>query len=140
MFRRNESVRIRLREEYYMRRLILALFSALLFAIPPLIAQSPNGTISGVVFDTSGAPIAGAEIVIANDSTGLQYVGKTNAEGMYVVPNLPPGVYRVQVSKIGFKTLIKPDVTLSVQDALAINFTLPVGALRSEERRVGKEC
>jgi hypothetical protein len=32
------------------------------------------------------------------------------------------------VSKIGFKALIKPDIVLNVQDALAINFTLPIGA------------
>src|SRR5208337_4454141 len=43
--------------------------------------------------------------------------------------NLPPGPYRIQVSRIGFKTLIKPDIVLNVQDAIAINFTLPVGAV-----------
>ena len=64
-----------------------------------------------------------------NDTTGVQYGGKTNNEGVCVVTNLPPGPYRMQVSKIGFKTLIKPDVVLSVQDSLAINFTLPIGAL-----------
>ena len=63
-----------------------------------------------------------------NDVTGVQYTTKTNSEGIYVLPSLPPGPYRVQVSKIGFKTLIKPDITLSVQDSLSINFTLLVGA------------
>jgi carboxypeptidase family protein len=60
--------------------------------------------------------------------TGVQYTTKTNNEGIYVLPNLPPGPYRVQVSKIGFKTLIKPDIVLDVQDSLSINFTLLVGA------------
>ena len=91
-------------------------------------AQSPNGTISGVVLDPSGAVIAGADILMANDATGVQYSAKTNSQGIYLVSNLPPGTYRLQVSKIGFKTLIKPDIILSVQDALAVNFTLPVGA------------
>jgi len=36
--------------------------------------------------------------------------------------------YRLQVSKIGFKTTIKPDIVLNLQDALSINFTLPIGA------------
>ena len=44
------------------------------------------------------------------------------------MPNLPPGPYRLQVSKVGFKTLIKPDIILNIQDALSVNFTLPVGA------------
>ncbi|HKW35225.1 MAG TPA: TonB-dependent receptor [Candidatus Acidoferrum sp.] len=92
-------------------------------------AQSPTGTISGIVTDPSGAAIAGAEILVENDATRVQVSGKTNEEGIYVIPNLPPGSYRVQVSKVGFKTIIKPDIVLNVQDALAINFALPLGAV-----------
>jgi hypothetical protein len=102
------------------------LFSLL---VRPSAAQSPSGAISGIVTDPTGATIAGAEIVVVNDATRVQYPGKTNDEGIYVVPNLPPGAYRLQVSKPGFKTIIKPDVVLNVQDALAINFTLPLGAI-----------
>src|SRR6266853_1052337 len=94
----------------------------------PLLAQSPNGVLNGLVVDPSNQVIVGADIVGVNDVTGVQYATKTNGEGIYVLPNLPPGPYRIQVSKVGFKTLIKPDVTLNVQDALAVNFTLPVGA------------
>ena len=94
-----------------------------------LSAQSPNGIINGLVLDPTGGVIAGAEILIANDATAVQYLGKTNGEGIYVVTNLPPGTYRLQVSKIGFKTLIKPDIILNVQDSLVVNFTLPVGAV-----------
>jgi outer membrane receptor protein involved in Fe transport len=93
-----------------------------------LSAQSPNGIINGLVLDPTGGTVPGAEIRIANDATGVQYTGKTNDEGIYVVTNLPPGTYRLQVSKIGFKTLIKPDIILNVQDSLAINFTLLIGA------------
>ena len=94
----------------------------------PLGAQSPNGTMNGRVLDPSNKVIAGADILVISDATGLQYSGKTNEDGIYVVPNLPPGAYRLQVSKLGFKTLIKPDIVLNIQDALSINFTLPVGA------------
>jgi len=99
-----------------------------LFLVSPILAQSPNGTINGRVLDPSGAVIVGAEITIVNDATRVQYVSKTNGEGIYVVTNLPPGAYRLQVAKQGFKTLIKPDIVLNVQDAMAINFTLPIGA------------
>src|SRR6266852_2268188 len=95
----------------------------------PLLAQSPNGVINGLVSDPSNRVIVGADVVVANDVTGVHYTTKTNDEGIYVVPSLPPGPYRLQVSKVGFKTLIKPDIVLNVQDALSINFTLPVGAL-----------
>jgi hypothetical protein len=92
-------------------------------------AQSPTGTISGIVVDPSGGVVAGAEILIVSDTTNVQYPSKTDSEGVYVVPNLPPGPYRIQVSKIGFKTIIKPDIVIHVQDALAINFRLPLGAV-----------
>lgn len=90
--------------------------------------QSPNGTISGLVTDSSGAVIVGADVLLENDATGVQYSAKTNADGIYLLSNLPPGSYRLQVSKVGFETLIKPEIELNVQDALSINFTLPVGA------------
>jgi len=110
-----------------MRRMVFFLVVNLLF-ITSLPAQSPNGTISGIVHDPSGAVIAGAQIIIVNDATNMKNSTTTNSEGIYVVPNLQPGPYRLQVSKIGFKTLIKPDIVLTVQDSLAINFTLPIGA------------
>ena len=94
-----------------------------------LAAQSPNGTINGRVLDSSNKVIGGADILVINDATGVQYSGKTNDDGIYVVSNLPPGPYRLQVSKAGFKTLIKPDIVLNIQDALSINFTLPIGAV-----------
>ena len=93
-----------------------------------LFAQSPDGNINGLVSDPSSAAVVGAEIVAVNDVTGVQYTTKTNNEGIYVLPNLPPGPYRLQVSKAGFKTLIKPDIVLNVQDALSVNFALPIGA------------
>ena len=110
-----------------MREVTFLLILSLL-CLAPAIAQSPNATITGLVVDPSGAVIVGAEIIVVNDATGIQYSAKTNEEGIYVVPNLPPGPYRIQVSNSGFKTIIKPDIVIHVQDALAINFTLPIGA------------
>jgi hypothetical protein len=108
-------------------------FARLLFCLVatavPLWAQSPNGNINGLVSDPATGVIVGAEVVAVNDLTGVQYTAKTNSEGIYVLASLPPGPYRLQVSKIGFKTIIKPDIILNVQDALSVNFTLPVGAL-----------
>jgi hypothetical protein len=108
-------------------RALLLLFLTLRLAIPAS-PQSTDATLSGVVVDTSGKIITDADIEILNDSTGVHYPGKTNGAGIYTVSILPPGQYLIQVSKAGFKTLIKPGITLNVQSALVLNFTLPVGA------------
>lgn len=109
-------------------RITLPLACFVLFVLPA-VGQSPNGNINGLVLDPSSRVIVGAEVIAVNDVTGLQLATKTNEEGIYVLLNLPPGPYRLQVSKVGFKTTIKPDIVLNVQDALSINFTLPIGAL-----------
>jgi len=111
-----------------MKRLIILLLYGFCLSISQVNAQSTNATLSGGVTDPAGTFIVGAEIDIANDTTGVVYSAKTNSSGIYYLSVLPPGQYHVQVSKIGFKTLIKPDVVLNVQSALSLNFSLPVGA------------
>ena len=62
-------------------------------------AQSPTGTISGIVTDPTGAMIASAEVIVVNDATRVQSSTKTNDEGIYVVPNLPPGNHDVVLTE-----------------------------------------
>ena len=111
-------------------RVNLALLFVVLgmFGGSSVLGQSPNASLSGVVLDPDKRSIADAEILVVNDYTRVQYEAKTNVEGFFAVSNLPPGQYRIQVSKTGFKAIIKPDIILNVQDALAITFTLPLGA------------
>src|SRR5881396_2622147 len=92
-------------------------------------AQSPNATVTGEVVDPSGAAIADATVEVINEATSIRYSAKTNAEGLYFVPALPPATYRIEVSRVGFKTVLKPDVIFNVRDAVAINFKLPIGAI-----------
>lgn len=110
-------------------RCAVLLFACTLPIAIPLFAQSPNGNINGLVSDPADSVIVGAQVLAVNDVTGVKYTTKTNAEGIFILPNLPPGPYRIQVSKLGFKTIIKPDIILNVQDALSLSFTLPVGAV-----------
>jgi hypothetical protein len=107
---------------------VVLLSACVLTLALPLIAQSPNGVLNGLVVDPANAAIVGADVRAINDATGVQYATKTNGEGIYVLPNLPPGPYRLQVAKFGFKTIVKPDIMVHLQDALALNFTLPIGA------------
>jgi hypothetical protein len=104
----------------------VALF--LVSSIALLYAQSTGAGLTGRITDPSNALIAGAKIAAVSDSTNLRYETLTNASGEYYLANLPPGPYRIEVEKPGFKKLIKPDVILHVQDAVTIDFKLALGA------------
>jgi hypothetical protein len=98
-------------------------------------AQTTNGSISGRVSDPSYAVIVEAKVTAVNLGTNFRYETATNGAGEYTLANVPPGTYRIEVEKSGFKKLVRPDVTLHVQDALAIDFEMAVGSV-SETVRV----
>jgi hypothetical protein len=104
---------------------------ALLFFVSSasiLRAQSTSASLAGRITDPSKALIVDAKVAAVNGGTNFRYETTTNAEGAYYLANLAPGVYRLEVEKTGFKKIIKPDVILHVQDALAIDFTMTLGA------------
>jgi len=92
-------------------------------------AQSTSASLTGRISDPSKALIADAKIAAINGGTNVRYETTSNASGEYYLAYLPPGPYRFEIEKSGFKKLIKPDVTLHVQDALAIDFDLAVGSV-----------
>src|SRR5882724_3005595 len=94
----------------------------------PLLA-GPTATVTGRVTDPSGGVIAGVKVEATNVETNVTFLGETNAEGMYSIPNLPPGIYRVIVMKFAFRTVVKPDVELHVQDVVALNFSMELGSV-----------
>jgi len=91
-------------------------------------AQSTNASLTGRITDPSKAVIPDARVIVINTGTGNRYGGITNQTGSYYVTDLPPGTYRIEVEKLGFKAVIKSDLILHVQDALEINFEMVLGS------------
>src|SRR6266853_5786293 len=92
-----------------------------------LLAQSPNATITGRITDPSKAAVTGAKVIATNVDTGIQQSTTTGAEGLYTIVSLNPGNYKLEVEKQGFRTVVKPDIVLHVQDVSTINFEMAVG-------------
>jgi hypothetical protein len=105
--------------------LLAALF--LLCTIPSL-AQEANARISGLVTDPQKAIIVGVNVVAVNVDTNVRFPTKTNGSGVYVLPDLPIGDYRVEVEHTGFKSIVEPGITLHTQDALELNFEMALGS------------
>src|SRR5271170_3089753 len=112
-------------------RKTLAFTGALVVVLcsPILRAQSTNASIMGRVTDPSEALIVGAKIAAISMDTSFRYEAVTNGSGEYYITNPPPGNYRIEIEKTGFKKLVKPDVTLHVQDAIELNFELTLGSM-----------
>ena len=96
-----------------------------------LLAQTA-GQITGHVSDPSGAAVPNATITLKNVATGGVRTTVTTGAGDYTFSPVPPGVYDVQAAKSGFKTATTPNVQLSVQQSLLLNFTLEIGATTQE--------
>src|SRR5215472_10835599 len=104
--------------------LLLMILSACLVTL-----ARPTATLTGRVTDTTGGVIAGVKVEARNVETNVTFPGETNEEGLYNIPNLPPGMYRVIVQKFAFRTVVKPDVELHVQDVIALNFSMELGSI-----------
>ena len=91
-------------------------------------AQTTDAMVTGRVLDVANKAVPGADIVVSNIENGVRYAGKTDRDGLYVVPDIHPGIYRIEVSKPGYRTLLKPDVVLHVESVIALNFVLSFGS------------
>src|SRR5438477_2437134 len=89
-----------------------------------------TGAISGVVVDTSGGSVAEAEVQIIDTRTeSLARKVSTNADGLFVVPLLPPGTYIVVVNKSGFAEAKASGIDVRVTETTKVTITLKPGAV-----------
>ncbi|MCC7175058.1 MAG: TonB-dependent receptor [Bryobacterales bacterium] len=95
----------------------------------PLLAQIDTGIISGRVTDPTGAAVPGARLTITQTQTNVVSNSETNAEGLFRVPSLRTGSYRVSVSAPGFKALTREGLTLRVGENLNVELALEVGSV-----------
>jgi hypothetical protein len=91
-------------------------------------AQTTSGLITGAITDSSGAAIPDAQVVLANQATGVQRTAATDSGGHYSVPDLQPGIYDVSVRKVGFATEKLASVHLEVNQSEALNFKMSISS------------
>jgi carboxypeptidase family protein len=90
-------------------------------------ASGKSQQITGIVTDSTGAAIPGAEVTVTNAATGLSRTAKTNENGLYVVLNLPVGTYTISTTMQGFKKSVINGVSVDVGAKPAVPIQLAVG-------------
>jgi hypothetical protein len=93
----------------------------------PSYAQG-DGRFSGTVLDQTGAFVPGAMVTVKNQKTGEVRTVTSTAEGRYVVPNLKPSVYTINVTFGSFQPLEYTDMTLAAGQEFSLDLELhPAG-------------
>jgi len=101
--------------------------SLILLIAAPLGAQRAAATISGTLKDPSGSVVPDAAVRATNAGTGAVQATTSDSQGRYRIAELPVGIYRVQVEKPGFQTVVHTGVELTVGSESVVDFSLPVG-------------
>src|SRR5262245_35247968 len=90
-------------------------------------AQEYRAAITGTITDPSGASVPNATVKATNPATNTASETKTNSDGVYNIPLLEPGKYRIEVTANGFQTLNRAGITLAVGQRLNLPLQLTVG-------------
>src|SRR5262245_14569050 len=106
---------------------VLALFVCLMNWSPAFSQQGPTGQISGRITDSTGAVLPGVEVTTTQTETGLTRSAVTNEVGLYTLPRLPVGPYRLEASLPGFRTFLQTGITLRVDASFVMDAVLQVG-------------
>ncbi|MBI4470976.1 MAG: TonB-dependent receptor [Acidobacteria bacterium] len=107
------------------------LFAALSLAFEN-VASAQTAQLTGRVVDPSGAAIRGATVTVTNAGTSVSKRAVSNQEGIYTIPFLQPGQYRITVQMAGFKPLRHEGLTLSVDQMARLDLELELGEVVEE--------
>ena len=111
------------------RLFVLAAICIALFCLgQPLLAQGERGAITGIITDASGAVVPNVEVTVTQLDTNTGYKATSTSSGVYRVPYLPPGSYKVSSSVKGFKTAVISPVVVAVATTVTADLKLELGS------------
>jgi Carboxypeptidase regulatory-like domain len=102
----------------------------LLILALPASGQISTAQLTGKVTDTSNAVLPGATVTVIQTDTGAVRSVVTDADGSYLVSNLSPGPYRLEIALQGFRTYVQTGIVLQVAATPTINVSLALGNLQ----------
>src|SRR5262245_45834531 len=100
--------------------------------VRPAHAQVAAGEMTGLVKDQAGAAVPGATVTVTDINTNRQGVATSSAAGVYTVPSLAPGEYRLDVELSGFRPVRRVGIHLSTGEKARIDVDLAVGSISEQ--------
>jgi Carboxypeptidase regulatory-like domain/TonB-dependent Receptor Plug Domain len=113
------------------RNALFCLFSLLMLFVLASgagMAQSTTASMLGVVHDSSGAAVAGAQVTATNTGTSFTRTVVSDAQGGYLLNDLPVGSYELKTTMTGFKTFVQTGITLVVNQSARMDVALTLGS------------
>jgi len=95
-------------------------------------AQASSASLSGFVYDNTGAVVPEATLTLSNPEKGLTRTIATQPDGAYAFTLLPPGTYALKVEKSGFETYVQSGIALTVGQTATQDVKLQVGAVTQQ--------
>src|SRR5262245_36483978 len=103
------------------RAVLCASIAGLLLGAIPAAAQITTGTVSGTIKDSTGGVIPGATVVLVSEARGTKSVpAVTNETGDYVLPNITPDTYTLEVTMDGFRTVRRTGVIVTGGERVSV--------------------
>src|SRR4051794_6009639 len=112
-----------------LRRATLTFVLTTVLAGVPVWGQSFTAGIGGTITDPSGAGVPGVRLTATNLATNTKIEAVADDAGRDLVPNLPPGDYRLEAVGRGVKKFFQSGISLAVGQQARIDFALAVGEL-----------
>jgi Carboxypeptidase regulatory-like domain/TonB dependent receptor len=111
---------------------IVLLTTGVLLVVNSAFAQAviTVAQLNGTVRDSTGSVVANATVSLRHLDTNRTYMSTSDASGYYIVPNLPPGSYEMNVSYTGFEPYARSGVQLRVGQTATLDVTLAVQGRR----------
>src|ERR1700737_2483020 len=107
------------------RRFLVLVFA--LMAAGYLLYGQGTARIVGVVSDSGGGLVPGAQVTLINEATGLRETAPTDEAGRYNFTQLAVGNYRVEVSTAGFKKETRTGINVVAEQVYTADLTLEIG-------------
>ena len=108
-----------------LKRVRIILTVMLLLAAVGVDAQVTTASMAGKVTDSSNEPIIGATIQAIHQPSGSRYGTVTNVDGRYSIQGMRTGgPYRVEISYIGYQTVVYKDITLQLGEVYNLNVVM----------------